>query len=135
TDAGGAHNQGAMFELTPETAGWTETILYDFCAQDYCADGGSPAAPLMMDPAGYLYATTLAGGAGRVLKFAPGNPRWTEILLGGFGCDYTTKVCRDGAYPVAGLVMDAAGNLYGTTPAGGTACSQDYGCGVVYTTI
>jgi hypothetical protein len=115
---------------------WTETVLYDFCAQDYCADGSSPVAPLMMDAAGYLYATTIGGGpAGRVLKFAPGSPRWTEILLGGFGCYYATIVCRDGAYPVAGLVMDAAGNLYGTTRAGGTACSQDYGCGVVYTTI
>jgi uncharacterized repeat protein (TIGR03803 family) len=62
---GGANNAGAVFELTPEAAGgWTETVLYSFCSQPNCLDGGNPTAGLIMDRAGHLYGTTTDGGGG-----------------------------------------------------------------------
>ena len=41
--AGGLYNHGMAFELEPQTKGWKETVLYSFCAQPQCSDGGSPA--------------------------------------------------------------------------------------------
>jgi uncharacterized repeat protein (TIGR03803 family) len=97
-------------------------------------DGNFPLASLIFDQAGNLYGTTLAGGAlnqGTVFKLTPNaDGSWRESVLHRF-C-YRTN-CGDGAVPVAGLVFDLAGNLYGATFAGGDQelCLAS-GCGVVF---
>jgi uncharacterized repeat protein (TIGR03803 family) len=104
-----------VFKLAPNPDGtWTESVLYSFTGG---ADGGSPWAALVFDAAGNLYGTTWVGGAdgkGAVFKLTP-NPdgTWTESVL------YSFTGGADGAYPAAGVIFDAAGNLYGTTGGGG----------------
>jgi len=83
-----------------------------------------------MDSSGSLYGTTSGGGAftsqcscGTVFKITPGsNGKWKETILHSF------TLGAGGEGPSAGVVMDNAGNLYGTTSAGGSSC----GCGLIY---
>jgi uncharacterized repeat protein (TIGR03803 family) len=126
TASGGARGGGTVFELTPGAGGWTQTVLYSFCNQLGCV--GLPQAGLVMDQAGNLYGTTPEephGGA--VYRLADFSGRWKEAVL--------HKFCPngggDGYDPFAGLILDAAGNLYGTTQVGGTGCPGE-GCGIVY---
>jgi|HubBroStandDraft_4_1064222.scaffolds.fasta_scaffold28532_1 uncharacterized repeat protein (TIGR03803 family) len=136
TVSGGANNGGAVFKLTPIATGWTYNVLYSFCSKALCADGGTPHAGLIMDGTGNLYGTTTGGGpnqstSGLVFKLVPSGNGWTETVLYSF-C--TQSNCTDGAQPYGTLIMDAAGNLYGTTAAGGnrnSACSAN-GCGTVF---
>src|SRR5437667_7007256 len=86
------------------------TVLYTFTGG---VDGGQPLAPLIRDSAGNLYGTTQSGGSfnfGVVFKVSPTGQ---QTVLHHF----TGKA--DGGYPTAGLIQDAAGNLYGTTSGGG----------------
>lgn len=90
-------------------------------------DGGSPDTSLIHDAAGNLYGTTEyygAYGAGVVFKVDPaGNESVLYAFTGG----------ADGGYPVASLVLDPAGNLFGTTEGGGNpGCPGPFGCGVVF---
>ena len=116
---GGTDNiDGTVFELKHTTKGWTETILHSFGAS---GDGSQPYCALTLDTAGNLYGTTNVGGAydrGTVFEVTPSG---TETILWSFGNG------TDGANPLAGVVRDAAGNLYGTTDYGGA-----YGYGTVY---
>jgi uncharacterized repeat protein (TIGR03803 family) len=113
---GGTNNVGAVFEMTPNgSGGWTEFKIHNFGNGD---DGARPEAGLIFDAAGNLYGTTHAGGthgAGTVFELSPnGSGGWTEKVLHNFGADQD-----DGQGPEGGLVFDSAGNLYGTTVAGG----------------
>lgn len=106
---------GVVFELTPNAGGgWTEHVLHKFTGGK---DGGVPFAGVIFDAAGNLYGTTTKGGAhnyGVVFKLTPNsNGGWHETVLHAF--DNTP-----GAYPWAGVILDAAGNLYGTTQGDGT---------------
>ena len=119
TYSGGANNNsGTVFELSPGTGGvWTEKILYNFGATT--TDGIQPAyGTLIFDAKGNIYGTNNAGGTngvGTVWELVAGSGgSWTEKILYNFGASTT-----DGASPTAGVVFDAAGNLYGTTYAGG----------------
>jgi len=111
TSVGGAHGQGTVFRLAPDG---TETVLYSF--NDSAAnDGVDPYGGLIMDKTGTLYGTTTVGGThgqGTVFKLAPDG---TETVLYAFN----DSNANDGADPYAALLMDAAGNLYGTTSVGG----------------
>jgi uncharacterized repeat protein (TIGR03803 family) len=112
---GGPYYGGVVFKLAPDG---TYTVLYTFCSQTGCADGGNPLAGLIMDAAGNLYGTTSEGGSttapgGVIFKLAPDG---TYTVLYNF-C--SQAACVDGVAPEAGLIMDAAGNLYGTTVNGG----------------
>ena len=116
---------GVVFKLAPHSDGtWTESVLYAFCPDMYCLDGQDPAG-LIFDHDGNLYGTTTHGGAywwGAVFKLTPqANGSWTESLLHSFTSG------EDGGIPDAGLILDQAGNLYGTTTGGGT-----YGYGTVF---
>ena len=105
---------GTVFELSPPAAGrtaWTEMVLHSFI--NY-TDGARPAAGLIFDAAGNLYGTTYEAGVshyGTVFELSPpaaGRTAWTETVLHSFGG-------HGRAGPAAGLIFDAAGNLYGTT--------------------
>jgi len=123
--SGGANPGGTVFELSPNgTSNWTETILHSF---DYLntSDGYYPQAPVVFDSKGNLYGTTTDGGSaqdsqggGTVFELSPnGTTTWKETILRSFGgC---TEFCSDGYLPLGGVVLDAVGNVYGTTSAGG----------------
>jgi len=114
TAYGGASGSGVVFELVanPE-GGWKEKVLHHFTGGK---NGSTPMAPLIFDQAGNLYGTTTYGGwvgcgCGVAFKLTPNsNGRWNETVLHRFATNG-----NDGGYPVAGLIFDAAGNLYGTT--------------------
>jgi uncharacterized repeat protein (TIGR03803 family) len=115
TTAGGSANSGTLFELKPAGNGtYAESVLYSFTGG---ADGETPYSCPILDASGNLYGTTYNGGnygAGTVFKLVPtGNGGYTEIMLNDFPNLF------DGAGPVGSLIMDAAGNLYGTTDSGG----------------
>ena len=125
TEAGGTYSAGTVFELTPAAGGtWTEKVLHNFNSDG--TDGFFPSAGLVLDAAGNLYGTTLGGGTsnrGTVFELTPAaGGGWTEQVLHNFNLDGT-----DGYYPLAGLIFDAAGDLYGTTSSGGA-----YGYGTVF---
>ncbi|MFZ0319190.1 MAG: choice-of-anchor tandem repeat GloVer-containing protein [Candidatus Sulfotelmatobacter sp.] len=129
TENGGSHAAGTVFELTPGTGGnWTEKILHNFGAG---SDGTAPEAALIFDAAGNLYGTTSGGGAhvsGTVFELSPTTTGWTEKILHSFA-----GYPKDGDIPAAGLIFDAAGNLYGTTFNGGKHSNCPYGdCGTVF---
>ncbi len=159
TDYGGAHDDGIVFELkcVASTSGSctaydaSDTILHTFDASE--GDGGVPLAGLITDSAGNLYGTTVRGGSsancvatggdepigcGTIFKLsqpAVGETAWTETVLYNFDGPPS-----DGAQPLAGLVMDSSGNLYGTTQVGGSgSCpiptgdsTADLGCGTAF---
>ena len=131
---GGTAGAGTVFKLTPPAKGqtaWTPTVLYRFCSQPSCSDGGNPAARLIADKEGTLYGTTSQGGNsgyGTVFKLTPpakGLTAWTETVLHRFTGGFTGG--SDGADPIAGLIADKEGALYGTTQGGGTG-----GAGAVF---
>ncbi|HXW90429.1 MAG TPA: choice-of-anchor tandem repeat GloVer-containing protein, partial [Terriglobales bacterium] len=149
TSGGGLDDQGTVFELSPSGSGqWAESVLYSF--QGGTGDGAQPTT-LTFDKAGNLFGTTQGGGnyecfilqgangpaptqyCGTVFELSPnGSGGWTETVLFKFNNS-------NGAEPAGPLTFDAAGNLYGTTYAGGTnsTCSLNYstngfGCGLVF---
>jgi uncharacterized repeat protein (TIGR03803 family) len=113
--AGGAYGYGVVFKLKPNTDGtWTESVLYSFTGG---ADGGVPLTGLIFDAAGDLYGTANDSGStactigcGVVFKLAPTSSGWSETVLHSF--------LGYGAYPLAPVIFDPAGNLYGTTSSG-----------------
>lgn len=125
---------GVIYELSPSGSGtWTEKVLYSFSG----SDGAWPRAALASDAAGNFYGITTyggnlsdcgGGGCGTVFELSPnGSGGWTQTTLYAF----TGK--SDGNYPwYAGVIFDSAGNLYGTTGAGGHNTQCNGGCGVVY---
>jgi uncharacterized repeat protein (TIGR03803 family) len=128
-----ASGEGTVFRLTPTGS---ERLLYSFCLGGFpaCTDGSQPAGSLLRDKAGNLYGTTQYGGGatcytgmgcGVVFKLTPSG---TETVLHSF------QGLPDGAKPVAGLVMDSSGNLYGTTQYGGVTCAaaRNIGCGTIF---
>jgi uncharacterized repeat protein (TIGR03803 family) len=117
---------GTVFKLVPTTGGWTHTVLYNFASRLYVVDGQVPLGTLIMDSAGSLYGTTFLGGRnyeGAVFRLTPNQDgtAWTETVLNSFCSQYNGNACLDGQTPRAGLVMDEAGNLFGTTTSGGTS--------------
>jgi len=118
---GGSNGLGTVFELSPKAGGgWTEKVLHSF-NQDG-TDGFYPYSGLVLDTTGNLYGTTNEGGMyreGTVFELSPkAGGGWTEKVIHHFGY---------GSAPYAGLVLDPAGNLYGTTFDGGM-----YGYGTVF---
>lgn len=103
---GGAYGNGTVFKLTPSANGWTDTVLYSF---QNSSDGGHPYGNLVFDRSGNLYGESYSGGldnAGTIFELTPSGGSWTFQLLHSFGTDGPT---------LGGLIIDAAGNLYGTT--------------------
>jgi len=104
---------GAVFQLSPgANDSWTLNVIHRFTG----TDGANPASTLIFDAAGNLYGTTTSGGAsnaGTVFELRRGqNDAWGMSILHDFNL-------TDGSAPDGRLVFDPAGNLYGTTGAGG----------------
>lgn len=128
---GGASNSGVVFRPQPPATAcksvlcpWTETVVHSFTGG---ADGSNPSlGDLMVDRVGNIYGTTYTGGStagncsdygpgcGVVFEMSPSGGGWTENVLHTFQWD-------DGAFPYAGVIFDSAGNIYGTTEAGGSS--------------
>ncbi|MGA9043207.1 MAG: choice-of-anchor tandem repeat GloVer-containing protein [Terriglobales bacterium] len=125
TFGGGSSNNGAVFKVD---ATGKETVLYSFTGG---ADGGTPWGSLVLDAQGNLYGTAEEGGAaghGVVFKL---DPAGTETVL------YSFAGGVDGSAPLGGLLLDAQGNLYGTTNYAGDAACVGFGgdsnnCGTVF---
>jgi len=114
TNQGGAHNDGAIFQIT--RAGQFSTI-YAFCSRPGCDDGSLPAAALIQAADGNFYGTTSEGGAdnaGSVFRITPAGKLTTLYSF----CSLSK--CADGSQPIAPLVQGRDGNFYSTTFAGGT---------------
>jgi uncharacterized repeat protein (TIGR03803 family) len=135
---GGANQGGIVFELSPSTDGtWTETILYGFTFGGGNAPPPSwPKGRIVFDDAGNIYGVLSVGGngcpggCGAVYELSPASGgNWNLTIL-----HYFTAGPSDGAFPETGLIMDQAGNLYGTTDDGGTGTGTgcNYGCGTVF---
>ena len=124
---------GTVFELTPTTgAVWTESILHFF----HSSDGATPIDTLVLDHTGNLYGTTYMGGAhdaGVVFELKPrSGGGWALQIVHSFAHFAT------GEFPVAGVALDGAGNLYATTEDGGPpgkpceTLNSVAGCGSVW---
>jgi len=120
TEAGGTSNCGTVFKL--DTTG-KETVLYSFAGMG--GDGRSPWAGVVRDGQGNLYGTTVGGGVSDLGTVFKVDTTGKETVLYSFSGPW-----GDGAYPMAGLALDAKGNLYGTTHSGGRGV--DGGNGVVF---
>ncbi len=132
---------GTVYELAPprkKGGAWTETILYSFPT---AKRGYLPSGNLVFDNAGNLYGATEFGGGkgtscndfyqycGAVFELSPPKTKggkWTEKVLHSFAGG------TDGANPNGGLVLDSAGDVFGTTPSGGSAGCQGPGCGTAF---
>ena len=106
---------GTVFELTRAHGDWAESLLHTFLGS---RDGSNPEGGLTFDASGNLYGTTLSSGpnyGGIIFELAPSGSGWTESTL------YAFSFQNDGGYwPRYGVTFDAAGNMYGSTPNGGT---------------
>ena len=115
---------GTVFKLQPPprtcpavSCPWIETVLYQFTGG---SDGGNPNSEVIFDRAGNLYGVTIHGGStgctlgcGVVYELTPSGNTWTESVISGFFGGAA------GNYPSGGLVMDAAGDLFGVVSEGG----------------
>jgi uncharacterized repeat protein (TIGR03803 family) len=115
---------GTVFQLAPLRNGtWAENLLADLPGT-----GMGPSSSLTMDAARNLYGTTYQGGAygyGSVFELTFSNGTWTYGTLHDFSGG------SDGAYPIAGVTLDANGNLYGTAGNGGSGQGYE-GYGVIW---
>jgi uncharacterized repeat protein (TIGR03803 family) len=106
----------SVFEMSPNgKGGWQGTTIFSFTSGTNASKYGSdPNGTPAFDSAGNLYGTTYGGGTngnGAVYKLSPGASGWTPQVLYEFG--------TEGAHPLAGVLLDSAGNVYGTTTQGG----------------
>jgi len=118
---------GTVFQLTQSGSNWTETLLHHFCGG---TDGARPASSMIMDDAGNMYGGTpgaypgYGSQRGSAFMMAPSSGGWNYSVI------YT--FAEYGGGPAGSLVMDKAGNLYGTTITGGNPGCGSYGCGTIF---
>ena len=115
----GGTSMASVYELSH--GNWDLTVLYTFPFHN--GEGNGPWADLSMDSAGNLYGTAMNGssGCGEVFELSPQGSGWTETILHQFQR-------TDGCAPMSSVLIDASGNLYGTTSMGGPT----HGGGVIW---
>ena len=113
---GGTGKYGVVYELmppVPPSNTWTESVIWNFTGPD----GEYPQNGVIFDPNGDLFGTARWGGQygfGTVFKLTPSGNTWTETNA------YDFQGGADGRYPIAGLMLDSSGNIYGATSDGGS---------------
>ena len=130
-EIGGQNDQGVVFELSPQSTGWIETVLYSFCSTGggYCLDGARPLTAVTFDRSGNIYGTTHTGGGansytggGVLFRLLPGLSGWTEQVV------KTFPPAPDHGNSMPGPVsIDPAGRLYTTL----TSYNGEYSDGAV----
>jgi hypothetical protein len=131
----------ALAFVSSASASWKEKVLYSFQG---IPDGATPAGGVVFDSEGNLYGATTEGGAdncpgiaqcGTVFQLTPPAQKdgvWTETILYVF----KGKTVNDGSTPAGGVILDKAGNIYGTTGYGGSGdcvlLGGNVGCGTVW---
>jgi uncharacterized repeat protein (TIGR03803 family) len=135
TTTNGGNEYGDVFKLSKVGSAWVVTPLHDFEGD---TDGAGPYSTLRIGPDGGVYGTTQQGGitdncCGTVFKLSPpatvcktASCPWVETIL------YRFQAGNDGSRPYGGITLDQAGNIYGTTEAGGGTGCTGPGCGTVY---
>jgi uncharacterized repeat protein (TIGR03803 family) len=123
TSRGGAQGRGTVFSLTPSGASYNVKLLYSFTK----SSGGVPYGNLILRGSS-LYGVTELGGRGQnslgvVYRLSPSGSGYVETTLH----DFSGRRLQDGQLPGPGLLMDKAGDLFGTTEAGGMGPSGGYG--------
>jgi uncharacterized repeat protein (TIGR03803 family) len=123
---------GTIYKVTPDGV---LTVVYNFCSQNNCADGGQPYTGLIRATDGNFYGTTAyggsncvaTGGCGTIFKITP-----TGVLTTLY--NFCSQLgCTDGYYPNAGVIQALDGNFYGTTALGGANCKLSNGvCGTIF---
>lgn len=128
TGRGGSPGYGTVFELIPSVGGsWNLSVLYSFLGG---TDGAFPVGNVIFDGQGRMYGVTQEGGVlcpqsgcGTVFELVPSGPgTWAETVIYRFAQGNSS----DGLFPFAGLVLDAAGDLLGTT------CNSNNSYGAVF---
>ncbi|MFZ0318786.1 MAG: choice-of-anchor tandem repeat GloVer-containing protein [Candidatus Sulfotelmatobacter sp.] len=125
TAYGGAHNDGTVYELSPNVGGYAFTVLHTFAGGN---GGANSFNPVILDASGNLFGTALGGADnwGVMFELSPSSSGWT------YGLVHTFTGGPDGGY-ASGLIFDLAGNLYGAAAYGARAgCLNDSGCGTVF---
>ncbi len=134
---GGDHGIGALGELSPGDNGWNYTDLFDLNPEV----GYAPPAPPIWDGKGNMFGVTTDGGIGKPACFnyagcgvfyemtPNGDGTWTYHILHRFASSPD-----DGQWPYGGLVMDSAGDFYGSTWLGGKYGhgNGQYGHGTIF---
>jgi hypothetical protein len=114
TSAFGGNSYGTVYEMSRSGNNWMGSVIYKFQADDL----NYPGHNVIVDAAGNLYGTTGGPGEGGVFQLTRSGSGWTESIIADFGLPQTCP-----GFDLSGLIMDAAGNLYGaTTGDGETAC-------------
>ncbi len=138
TDDGGGNfgffgpGAGNVFQLNLSGKQWTETVLYDLCAQENCTDGQEPG-PLTLDSSGALYGVAYLGGTscpnsygcGTAFKIVPDGAQ-SQFKVINYFC--SQENCTDGRDP-QGIVMGNSGHLFAVTRFGGGNDIDDSGIG------
>lgn len=124
---------GVAFDLSLNGVNSVESVLYNFCSQLDCADGATPLPAPVMDAAGHLFATTENKGNTSIVPYGGGT--LFQVRGSSFKTLYrfcSQPACADGQNPDVGVIMDGAGNLFGTTSAGGDTGVYSTGGGTLY---
>ncbi len=147
TQFGGSMNKGVVFELSPSSGFWKETVLYNFCTVGAnCLDGEQPSGAIARDATGNLYGITVTGGSGCAFQVMPGcgtafeltppavpGGVWTETVISDFCAIAQGTQCPGGDLPLGGLILDKSGNLFGAAAYGGIYSSECFqGCGTLF---
>ncbi len=119
TQAGGAKRVGSAFKVTPLG---NLTTLHSFCLREYCGEGDSPIAGLLLGRDGNFYGTTAYDGTGAYCEYGTCGTLFKITASGTLTGVYkfcSQLHCSDGGSPEATLLQDGDGSLYGTTAQGG----------------
>jgi uncharacterized repeat protein (TIGR03803 family) len=129
---------GVVYELSPGSGGWSETVLHPFNG----TDGFGPTGNLIFDGSGNLYGVTQNGGSvtnacsgagcGVVYELSPASGGWSETVLHNFTQNPNGLGTFGGSDPSSSLTFDSAGNLYGTAFYGGLQKGPGVNSGVAY---
>lgn len=121
TNLGGANGEGTVFSFMPDGGNGQFGIAYNFCRRTECLDGAEPGAGVSVDAMGRIYGTAQGGvmHVGVLYRLDQSGDRWSPTVLHDFCSDFDGTTCLDGMMPAFPPLIDAKGDLYGTTAGDG----------------